>query len=84
MNDCSDVSKDGCVEQWADNHHENTKAFFVICFRGHVAKAYGGHAGHREVERRQVGGERGRAPRDHRGVGGGVQRHVEGLVGSCS
>ena len=46
--------------------------------------AYGGHAGHREVERRQVGGEGGRPPRDHGGVGGGVQRHVEGLASGRS
>ena len=40
------------------------------CFCDRLTElAYGGHAGHREVERRQVGGEGGRAPRDHGGVG---------------
>ena len=81
MNDCSNVSKNGGIEQWADNHHKNTKAFLIVCLSSHISKAYGGHAGHGEIERRQVGGEGGRAPRDHCSVGRGVQRHVEGLVG---
>ena len=52
------------------------------CFCDRLTElAYRGHAGHREVERRQVGGKGGRAPRDHCSVGRGVQRHVEGLVG---
>ena len=52
------------------------------CFCDRLTElAYRGHAGHREVERRQVGGKGGRAPCDHCSVGRGVQRHVEGLVG---
>ena len=47
-----------------------TSLYHKSCFFDRLTElAYGGHAGHREVERRQVGGEGGRAPRDHGGVG---------------
>ena len=46
--------------------------------------AYGGHAGHGEVEGRQIGGEGGRAASDHCGVGWRIQRNKKRFIGSRS
>ena len=69
MNDCSDVTKDGGVKQGAYNHHENTKAFLIVGLSSNIAKTYGGHTGHGEVERSQVCGEGGWASSNDCGIG---------------
>ena len=81
MDDCRHVTKDGGIKETRDDHHAQGKSFLSVGVCSDVPESNRGHAGHREVERRQVGGEGGRAPRDHCSVGRGVQRHVEGLVG---
>ena len=47
-----------------DDHHAAWKCLLVVCLCGHVSEADGGHAGHGEVERRQVLGRGGRASVD--------------------
>ena len=69
MNDCSDMTKDGCIKQRAYNHHENTKAFLIVCLSSNIAKTNGGHTSHGEVECSQISGECGRATSNYCGIG---------------
>ena len=54
VNDGGHVTKDGGVQQRRDDHHAAAERLLVVGRCGHVAETDGRHAGHREVQCRDV------------------------------
>ena len=68
MNNGCHMAEYSCVEQRTGNHHATAKGLFVVRFCGDVPEANRGHARHREVQSRQVGGEGRRTAGNHGSV----------------
>ena len=54
LNNGSDVTKYGGVNECAKEENENTENLFLLCIGRNISESNGGQGGHHEVERRNI------------------------------